>query len=110
MGDKTAQYVSLDDREIRRITMDDLCLLRFYVRLTPRQRDVLQLVSRGLTNQEIADQLYIEPCVVAGHLTNIYSEMATLEVTNGTRPNRYSIIRLFTHFFRQHPEMDNFTH
>lgn len=54
-------------------------LKRFYYGLTRRQRDVPQLVSMGLTNAEAADQLYVQPCVIARHLTNIYDELAPLE-------------------------------
>ena len=51
--------------------MDEKHLLKFYTYLTPRQREVLQLVSAGYSNREAAAQLYIRPSVVAGHLTQI---------------------------------------
>lgn len=88
--------------------VDDRRVLQLYVRLTPRQREVLQLVSKGLSNQEAADWLCIAPCVVAGHLTNIYAEMATLQELKGVRPKRYTAISVFQEFFRCHPELDNF--
>jgi DNA-binding NarL/FixJ family response regulator len=82
-------------------------LLRFYVRLTPRQRDVLQLVSLGLSNQEIAERLFIAPSVVAGHLTAIYEQMAAEVMPDAIRPNRYHAVRYFAGFFEQYPELDN---
>ena len=88
--------------------VEDKRLVKFYIGLTRRQREVLQLVSTGLSNQETADRLYIAPSVVAGHLTNIYEEMAALKEVQAARPNRYTAIHLFTHFFDRHPELDNF--
>ncbi|MBZ0294531.1 MAG: helix-turn-helix transcriptional regulator [Anaerolineae bacterium] len=88
--------------------VDDQNLLKFYVGLTTRQREVLQLVSLGLTNQETANRLCIAPSVVAGHLTNIYGELDNMEGMERVRANRYSVIRLFAHFFLQYPELDNF--
>ncbi len=82
---------------------NDDCLLQVYIQLTARQREVLRLVSEGLTNREVADQLYIAPCVVAGHLTKIYDTLATLEALSHTRPNRYVLISLYADFFRRHP-------
>ena len=88
--------------------IEDKQLVQFYVNLTSRQRQVLQLVSEGYTNQDIADRLYVAASVVAGHLTNIYAEMATIRGINHARPNRYVVIRCFGQFFQQHPELDNF--
>ena len=48
------------------------------------------------------------PSVVAGHLTNIYGELENMEGMQGVRANRYSVIRLFAHFFLRYPELDNF--
>lgn len=39
--------------------------------LTERQTEVLKLVARGMSNQEIADQLYIEIGTVKNHVHNI---------------------------------------
>lgn len=85
--------------------MDDKLLTRFYANLTNRQQQVLQLVCDGLTNKEIAQQLSIEACVVAGHLTNIYSELGTLEPFADVHPNRYTVILNFLPFFARFPEL-----
>jgi LuxR family maltose regulon positive regulatory protein len=50
--------------------------------LTHREEDILRLMGRGLTNQEIADDLVISPHTVRAHATKIY---AKLGVTNRTR-------------------------
>ena len=44
-------------------------------RLTPRQRDVVTLLSRGATNREIAQRLVISERTVAKHLEHIYREL-----------------------------------
>jgi DNA-binding NarL/FixJ family response regulator len=39
--------------------------------LTPRQRQVAELVSRGLTNQQIAERLTISPETVRTHVRQV---------------------------------------
>jgi DNA-binding NarL/FixJ family response regulator len=43
--------------------------------LTDREIEVLQLVSRALSNAEIAHQLYVSEATVKRHLTNTYSKL-----------------------------------
>lgn len=50
-------------------------------RLTPRQRQVLYGVARGLTNQQIADRLGIAHTTVKWHLGTL---MAKFSVSNRT--------------------------
>lgn len=50
-------------------------------RLTPREREVLELVALGLSNDDISPRLAITPRTVKTHLSNIY---AKLEVRNRT--------------------------
>jgi DNA-binding NarL/FixJ family response regulator len=44
-------------------------------RLTAREREVVALVDRGLTNREIADQLYIETATVKNHVHRILGKL-----------------------------------
>ncbi len=44
--------------------------------LTRREREILGLIRRGLTNQEIADELVISLYTVKRHGTNIYGKLA----------------------------------
>jgi DNA-binding NarL/FixJ family response regulator len=46
-----------------------------YSELTPRELEVLELISEGLSNQEIADQLYIEIGTVKNHVHNILKKL-----------------------------------
>ncbi len=80
-------------------------LIQFYIRLTSRQREILQLASTGMTNTQIAQQLYIAPSVVAGHLTNIYAELGTLDELAESRTNRYTLLRVFAGFFERNPHL-----
>jgi len=43
--------------------------------LTQREIEVLQLVARGATNQEVADALYISVRTVNTHMTNIFNKI-----------------------------------
>jgi DNA-binding NarL/FixJ family response regulator len=43
--------------------------------LTPREREVLELVGEGLTNRQIADHLYIEVGTVKNHVHSILQKL-----------------------------------
>jgi DNA-binding CsgD family transcriptional regulator len=43
--------------------------------LTPQQREIVILASRGLTNAEIADRLFLSPRTVASHLYRAYPKL-----------------------------------
>jgi DNA-binding NarL/FixJ family response regulator len=45
------------------------------VNLTPRERETLELIGQGLTNQEIADRLVIEVGTVKNHVHSILSKL-----------------------------------
>jgi DNA-binding CsgD family transcriptional regulator/tetratricopeptide (TPR) repeat protein len=44
--------------------------------LTPQQEEVVRLAARGLTNQEIADRLYLSPRTVSSHLYHSYPKLS----------------------------------
>ncbi len=50
--------------------------------ISPREREILQAVSIGLSNQEIADKYSISPSTVKTHLENIFRK---LDVSNRTQ-------------------------
>jgi len=56
--------------------------------LTPREREVLQLVAQGATNKEIASQLFIAGNTVKNHLRNI---LAKLHVQNRVQAAAYAL-------------------
>jgi DNA-binding NarL/FixJ family response regulator len=43
--------------------------------LTTREAEVLALVAAGLSNQEIADRLFISPKTASVHVSNIYDKL-----------------------------------
>jgi DNA-binding NarL/FixJ family response regulator len=43
--------------------------------LTPRQREVLELVAQGMTNREIAQALHISPDTVKYHVSNVLERL-----------------------------------
>ena len=47
------------------------------VKLTPRELEILQQISLGLTNKEIAEKLFISAKTVINHRTNILSKTET---------------------------------
>ena len=55
------------------------------VPLTRREREVLALVASGLTNQQIADQLFISPRTVDTHRTNIMQKLDIHDLANLVR-------------------------
>jgi DNA-binding NarL/FixJ family response regulator len=44
--------------------------------LSPREKDVVQLIAKGLRNREISMKLFISEHTVRNHLHNIFGELA----------------------------------
>ena len=55
--------------------------------LTAREREILQLVSDGLTNGQIARELWVTEQTVKFHLSNVYRKLG---VSNRTQASRYA--------------------
>ena len=45
------------------------------IKLTRREKEILQLVCEGLSNQEIADILFVSERTIVGHKSNLLSKM-----------------------------------
>ena len=58
--------------------------------LTPRQLEILRLVSQGLSDSEIAHRLSISPRTVNTHLTTIYQKIG---VSSRSAATRYTLER-----------------
>jgi DNA-binding CsgD family transcriptional regulator len=43
--------------------------------LTPTERRVVQLLSEGLANNDIATRLFVSPRTVQSHLTHVYTKL-----------------------------------
>lgn len=46
-----------------------------YPRLTPREREILDLVAKGETNAQIAARLWLSAGTVRRHLENIFAKL-----------------------------------
>ena len=53
--------------------------------LTAREREVLQLVSEGKRNNDIAQELWVSPSTVRKHLENIYAKLGVNTRTAAVR-------------------------
>lgn len=49
--------------------------IKHYTQLTSREREVLKLIAQGLSNKEIAKELYISDKTVKNHLSNIFAKL-----------------------------------
>ncbi|HEY8544365.1 MAG TPA: LuxR C-terminal-related transcriptional regulator [Acidimicrobiales bacterium] len=78
-----AELAALGRRPVARPHAADLAK-----RLTPQELQVVRLAAAGLTNKEIAAQLYVSPRTIGHHLSHVYAklgvsrrtELATLDL------------------------------
>jgi DNA-binding NarL/FixJ family response regulator/class 3 adenylate cyclase len=61
--------------------------------LTPREREVLELMAEGRSNQAIADRLYVTPRAVEKHVTSIFTKLDLPATTEDHR--RVLAVRAF---------------
>lgn len=47
--------------------------------LTPRENEVLELVARGMSNAEIAQELVISPKTVRNHVSNVFGKLQVVD-------------------------------
>ncbi len=52
-----------------------------YLLLTPREREIVDLLCTGLSKKEIADRLFISPATVVTHVKNIYRKLGINKVS-----------------------------
>lgn len=43
--------------------------------LTPREREVLELMARGLSNPQIAGELHLSPGAISKHVANVFTKL-----------------------------------
>jgi DNA-binding NarL/FixJ family response regulator len=61
--------------QMARYPVPDAASPRKLEQLTPRERDVLLLVARGLSNREIADELIVEESTIRTHVKRILMKL-----------------------------------
>ena len=91
---------SLEDHELRQNFLEQararlpetlpFTARRSYGGLTEREMEVLRLVNEGLTDAQIAEQLYISPRTVSAHVTNV---LGKLNAANRTAASRIAVER-----------------
>jgi DNA-binding CsgD family transcriptional regulator len=73
LGAKT--YVARCDRELKAGGLHQVRGTRDGIGLTPQEEAVTNLVSTGLSNREVAAELFISPKTVQYHLTRVYAKL-----------------------------------
>ncbi|AFM15117.1 response regulator containing a CheY-like receiver domain and an HTH DNA-binding domain [Mycolicibacterium chubuense NBB4] len=68
-------YVARCDRELKAGGLNQLRDTRDGIELTPQEEAVSTLVAKGLSNREVAAELYVSPKTVQYHLTRIYAKL-----------------------------------
>ncbi len=62
----------------------------WYTELTPREKDILILVMKGFSNEEIAEKIFLSQQTVKNYLSTIYSKLGV--------ENRFQAMRLAMEF------------
>jgi DNA-binding CsgD family transcriptional regulator len=68
-------YVARCDRELKAGGLHQIRGSRDGVELTPQEEAVTALVAQGLSNREVAAELFVSPKTVQYHLTRIYAKL-----------------------------------
>ena len=61
--------------EIKKIVNESYVLSNPDIDLTSRELEILHIISKGYSNQEIADKLFVSLSTVKTHINNIYSKL-----------------------------------
>ena len=54
--------------------------MKDYSKLTPRELEILQLISKGMDNNEIAEKLVVEICTVKTFINRIYCKLGLANI------------------------------
>lgn len=67
---------------------DTLTFNSQYEQLTNRELEILNLVAQGLSNREIAEQLFVSRCTVESHIKHIYRKLSVTKRTQAVSTAR----------------------
>ena len=60
--------------------------------LTPREKEVLDLLVQGFSNTEIADRLIVSPCTAKAHVCNILEKLSVTDrVQAAVKATKYDL-------------------
>lgn len=79
--DEFSRYYSEAEGELRSPSLEDIDKLSL---LTKREYELLELVSRSLTNEEIAERLFISTETVKTHVRNIFEKLGSRNRVDAT--------------------------
>jgi DNA-binding NarL/FixJ family response regulator len=76
--------------------LDDLCVPRAGStgQLSPREREVLDLIADGRSNRQIAEDLFLSPRTIERHIANIYLKIDVHTKAEATAWARYQRLPL----------------
>jgi DNA-binding NarL/FixJ family response regulator len=69
------QFLAEIDRFVHGQGRDEASADKAFVELTEREREILELIARGLDNAAIASQLAISPKTVRNHINAIFDKL-----------------------------------
>jgi two-component system, NarL family, response regulator NreC len=78
-------YAERSVRSTSSATSDELSTSDSYATLTSREREILQLVGEGNTNQEIAERLHLSIKTVQSHRAAVMMKLGLRDVTHLVR-------------------------
>jgi DNA-binding CsgD family transcriptional regulator len=70
-----AQVTAMSLRYLDWLSVPQGCAIANHEPLTPRQREVAELIARGLTNNQIAEELVISPATARAHVEHILDRL-----------------------------------
>ena len=73
------------DRQARAVTTERAVVMERLARLTPREREVMELLIAGKTSKEIAAALHVSVRTVEGHRRMVLSKMNVSSATQLVR-------------------------
>ena len=60
--------------------------------LTPREKEVLELLVQGYSNTEISDRLFVSPCTAKAHVCNILNKLSVTDrVQAAVKATKYDL-------------------
>jgi len=83
-------HLAITDQEILQSEEKENCGA---ARLTKREKEILDLISKGLTDKEIARQLFLSPYTIIAHRKNLLSKLG---LSNKVELTRYAIQNAYT--------------
>lgn len=76
-----------------------------YELFTEREREVIPLIATGLSNEEIAERLYVTNATIKTHLQSIYKKLHS--AIGGTKNSKMSRLKLVLYYLKYVGALDS---